>query len=135
MGTKSKSLCLLAIILLQSLCLAVATKLPAKYRKSFEDSSRFREAHSTTNLPASVVALCADGKGMLAEPGQKWEATDVITNAKLPRNRLIWAATADPYYVVHYERGGRGHSFLILIVVFRKESANPHLPRRCGLGR
>jgi hypothetical protein len=42
----------------------------------------------------------------LAEPGGKFEATDVITNERLPRQRLIFAGLSQKYCIVHYERGG-----------------------------
>jgi len=91
---------LLAIVI-QSFCFADITKLPAAQRKVLEDSSRFHEVLATTNLPPAIIALCADDSGRLAEPGQKWEATDVITDVSLPRKRLIWAAVFGAYYAVH----------------------------------
>src|SRR5436309_12102174 len=101
-------------VAIQSSCFAEVTKLPKEDRNVLEEFSRFREILATTNLPPAIVALCADDSGRLAEPGQKWGATDVITDASLPRKRLIWAVVAGEYYVVHYERGGRGHSFHVL---------------------
>lgn len=108
-------ICFLGALAIQPLCYADVTKLSAEHRKVLEDSPRFREIQSTASLPPGVVALCADVNGRLAEPGQRWEATDVITDSKLPRKRLIWAAMRGEYYVVHYERGGVGHSFHILL--------------------
>jgi hypothetical protein len=97
------------------------TKLQPEDRRVLQDASRFREIHSTTNVPAHVVSLCADENGRLAEPGKKWEATDYITDVKLPRRRLIWAASDAEYYVVHYEQGGRGHSYHVLVAKFNRE--------------
>jgi len=128
MNFKSRCLCLLAIILVQILCMAADKKLPEKYRKAVEtltDSPRFRETGAITNLPSEIVALCADSKGRLAEAGEKWEPTDVISDPSLPSNRLIWAVDADPICVVHFERGGRAHNFVVLVAVYRKESAKP----------
>ena len=67
-----------------------------------------------------MVALCADDNGRLADPGQKWESSDLITDASLPRKRLIWGVAGDQYYVVHYERGGRGHSYHVLVATLKK---------------
>ncbi len=117
----------------QSVCIADVTKLSADDRKTLEDSSRFHEVHATTTLPPAILALCADDNGRLAEPGQKWEATDVIRDPSLPRKRLIWAAVAGEYYVVHYERGGRGHSFHVLIATLAKGEQKPKLVWR-GVG-
>lgn len=117
----------------QIVCIADVTKLPAADRKMLEDSSLFHEVHATTNLPPAIVALCADDSGRLAEPSQKWEATDVISDPSLPRKRLIWAAVAGEYNVVHYERGGRGHSFHVLIATLAKGERKPKVVWR-GVG-
>ena len=91
------------------------TRLSAKHRKALEDASRFRQFYSTTNLPTAVIALCADQNGRLANPAQKWQATDVINEPGLPRKRLAWAATDGQYNVVHYIRDGIGFSIHILV--------------------
>ena len=78
------------------------------------------------NLPSAILALCdGGGDGKLAEPGQKWNATCVITDPSLPGKRLIWAAVGGEYYVVHYERGGIAHSFHILVGKLTKNDAQP----------
>lgn len=132
---KRIGLCVLLATVIPSLCCAEVTKLPAAQRRFLEDSSRFQEMFATTNLPPAIVALCADDSGRLAEPGQKWEAADVITNANasLPRKRLIWAAVSGEYYVVHYERGGRGHSFHVLVATLAKGEREPKIVWR-GVG-
>jgi len=110
-------LCLLCVVASQSFCYAEVTKLSANDRKMLQDSSRFREVHSTTDLPRSIIALCGDE---VAEPGQNWNATDVVTDRTLPAKRLIWAAIAGDYYVVHYERGGVAHTYHILVAKLEK---------------
>ncbi|MFA5335748.1 MAG: hypothetical protein WC324_02385 [Candidatus Omnitrophota bacterium] len=116
---------LVSAVAIQIPCYADVTKLSAEHRKALQNSSRFHEIRATKNLPPAVVALCADESGRLAEPGQKWEITDVITDVTLPRKRLIWAVTDGEYYVVHYERGGYGHSFHVLVVTLTKGDAAP----------
>ena len=103
---KHISVYLLFAAAIQGFCCADVTKLSAEDRRVLQDSSRFHEVHSTSDLPPAIVALCAGGKGRLAESGQKWNATDAITDSTLPGKRLIWAALGGDYYVVHYERGG-----------------------------
>jgi len=128
------SLFLLFLLAIQSLCYADATKLPAEDRKALLDTSRFHEVHSTNDLPPAILALCdgvSDGK--LAEPGQKWNATDVITDPTLPGKRLIWAAVGGEYYVVHYERGGIAHTFHVLVATLTKNNAKPKVIWR-GVG-
>ena len=116
--------CLLFALAIQSLCCADVTKLSSEDRKVLQDSSRFHEAHSTGDLPAAIVVLCA-GDGTLAEPGQKWNATDAIVDPTLPGKRLIWAAVGGEYYVVHYERGGIAHTFHVLVARLAKNDAKP----------
>jgi hypothetical protein len=116
---------LLFAIAIQGLCYADVTKLSGEDRKALQDFSRFHKVHSTKDLPPAVVALCADDKGKLADPGQNWNATDAVTDPTLPWKRLIWAAVGGDYYVVHYERGGIDHSFHILVARFLKNDAKP----------
>jgi hypothetical protein len=98
-------------------------KLSSEIRAALQDSSTFREIHSIKDLPASVVALCADANGKLADPGMKWEATDYIADSTLPTKRLIWAVTNNHYYVVHYESGGYSHSFRYLVATVEMGTA------------
>src|SRR6266446_5696937 len=123
---------LLFAVAIQSWCCGDVTKLPAEDRRALQDSSRFHEVRSTGDLPAAIVALCADD-GRLAGPGQKWNATDAITDPTLPGKRLIWAAVDGEYYVVHYERGGIAHTFHVLLATLTKNNAKPKVIWR-GVG-
>ena len=111
------SLYVLFAVAIQSLCCAEITKLSTDDRKALQDSERFREIHSTSDLPRPIVAL---GGGKLAEPGGKWNPTDSIIDPTLPGKRLIWAATAGDCYVVQYERGGIAHTFHVLAAKLAK---------------
>jgi hypothetical protein len=92
------NVCLFLTAAIPSLCYGDVTKLPAENRKALQDSSRFREVHATSDLPSAILALCDGGSdGKLAEPGQKWNATDVITDPSLPGKRLVWAAIGGEY--------------------------------------
>jgi len=122
---KHLSLCLLFTVVIQGFCCADVTKLSTEDRKILQDSSRFHEVHSTKDLPPAVVALCANDKRRLADPGQNWNATDAITDPTLPWKRVIWAAVGSDYYVVHYERGGIDHSFHILVAKLTKDDVKP----------
>jgi hypothetical protein len=127
-------ICLLASMAFQTLCHADVAKLSAETQKVLRDVSRFHEVHSATNLPPAIFALCADYKGRLAEPGQRWEPTDAITDITLPTKRLIWAVTDGDYYVVHYERGGIGHSFHFLVARLKAAESKPSFIWRGILG-
>src|SRR5438093_863216 len=124
---KLLSLYLLLAFAIPSLSYADVTKLSAEDRKVLENPSRFHEVRSTGDLPTAVVALCTGDNGRLADPGQKWNATDVITDPTLPGKRLIWAAVGGEYYVVYYERGGIAHTFHVLVATLTKNNAKPKL--------
>ena len=108
-----------------SLCFADVTRLSSQDRGVLQESLRFHEVYSTSDLPAAVVALCTNRVGNLAEPGGKWNATDAISDPTLPAKRLIWAAIGDEYYVVHFERGGIAHTFHILVAKLTKGDSQP----------
>jgi hypothetical protein len=119
---KHISVYLLFAIAIPSLCCADVTKLPAEDRQLLQNSNRFREVHSTSDLPPAIVALCGS---KVADPGQKWNATDAIIDPTLPGRRLIWAAVGGEYYVVHYERGGIAHTYHILVAKLAKADSKP----------
>jgi hypothetical protein len=134
MRIKHINLCVLFTATIQGLCYADVTKLAEEDRKVLQDSSRFHEIHATSDLPPAIVALCAGDNGRLAEPGQNWNATCVITDPTLPGKRLIWGAVGAEYYVVHYERGGIEHSFHILVAKLTKPDAKPKVIWEAGGG-
>src|SRR5689334_1918374 len=113
-------LCSLTALLIHTNCSADITKLPAEHKKAMQDVSRFREVQGVTGLPPTIVALCADHNGKIAEPGQKWQVTDVASDDTLPSKRLVWAVTDGGYYVVHYESGGIAHAFHVLVVKLKR---------------
>ena len=87
---KYLSLYVLFAFCIHNLCYGDATKLPAEDRTVLQDAARFHEVQSTVNLPSAILALCdGTGDGKLAEPGQKWNATCVVTDPSLPGKRLI----------------------------------------------
>jgi hypothetical protein len=115
---------LAAALLLPLLCFGEATKLPIGVQRPLYDAARFREISSVRELPQQILALCADHNGRLADPRAGWEPTDAITDTTLPTKRLIWAASDGHYYVVHYERGGRAHSYHVLIATLGQTEAS-----------
>ena len=94
-----------------------------------------RFASQAYRRPATPAEI--DRLAMLVEAaeakGEKWEAADVISDPTLPRKRLIWGATDGENYVVHYERGGRAHSFHVLVASFKKGDTKPKQTWR-GIG-
>ncbi len=68
------------------------------------------------SLPHPVRQAFTEAGGsrlVMANPGQRFEATDFIRDTSLPRKRLIFAGVSGNKCFVHYEHGGLGHSFLV----------------------
>jgi hypothetical protein len=68
------------------------------------------------DLPGPVIHKYTERGGsrlLMANPGQKFEATDFIRDASMPRERLIFAGVAGDKCFVHYERGGRAHMYVV----------------------
>jgi hypothetical protein len=61
----------------------------------------FHEAKQSSRLPNAVL----DKLGGLADPGQPFNATDVV-DADLPMQRLVVAAVSERYCIVTYWKGG-----------------------------
>jgi hypothetical protein len=51
----------------------------------------------------------------LADPGQPYQATDVVTGPHVPFRRLILAGGCGDMFFVHYERGGIAHTNYIVL--------------------
>lgn len=99
--------------------------LPAERRHALEAAAHFRMLNSTSEVPAALIALCANRDGKMAEPGGKWEPSDAIDDPSLPSKRLIWAATDGAYYIVHYESGGIAHIYHVLVAHLSPNEQKP----------
>ena len=121
---KQSILFLLFLSTVQPLIGADEYHLSQDQRNVLTDVPHFQEAYRSTNIPPEVLTLCDAGTTGLAEPGQKWNASDTI-DPNLPRKRLIWIATKDEFYVIHYEKGGIAHTSHIAFIRFKPgEGAN-----------
>jgi hypothetical protein len=80
----------------------------------------FNAVHEVKSLPQAVRSEIGD----LAEPGASFQSTDVIRGKGLPSRRLIFAGLSDKYCIVHYERGGIAHSFLVAVLGLSNGKAN-----------
>ncbi|HYX53325.1 MAG TPA: hypothetical protein VE783_07720 [Candidatus Limnocylindrales bacterium] len=78
----------------------------------------FTPIATISELPQPVKAALAmafrQNTLQIADPGKPFNATDVV-DERLPMRRLIFAGQAGERFVVHYERGGRGHSYYALV--------------------
>lgn len=79
-------------------------------------------------LPKGVRALCADARGRLAAPGDKWRMTDYITpeNRTLPASRLVWFTRSNNVVLAYCQKGGLAPTSYILAVKVAKKS-KPHV--------
>ena len=84
----------------------------------------YRIAQKVADLPAGIRKLYTVKGGSrvaIANPGERFEATDVITDPDLPTRRLIFAGVAQDRAFIHYEEGGKPHSYIVEL--FRLESS------------
>jgi hypothetical protein len=85
----------------------------------------FKVISTTDGIPTKVeqafTEITREPSFALANPGQKYQAGDVVVDRSLPRRRLVFAGVSDNKWFMHYERGGRGVGYYV--VVFR---ADPH---------
>ena len=95
-------------------------KLSATDRKNLLAAKQVTPLQTMHEIPAEVVEACKDlggyGEFKLADPGQPFQATDVITEKHLLGRRLIWAVRFPGYVVIHYESGGVAHSFHVVVI-------------------
>ncbi len=67
------------------------------------------------DLKSAFAHLARQQEFEMANPGEKYEATDVIGEPRLASRRLLFAGLSRDKYFIHYERGGRGHSYDIVV--------------------
>ena len=74
---------------------------------------------SVNRLPTPVrsafATLSRQSSFEMADPGQNFQATDLITKKGLPWRRLIFAGISTGKCFLHYERGGRGRSYYVVV--------------------
>jgi hypothetical protein len=80
---------------------------------------RFVPVSTVATLPASVRTALSDlfgGKTLdMANPGQPFQATDVMVTPRLPARRLVAAGCSQDHCLVYYERGGFAHVHQIVL--------------------
>jgi hypothetical protein len=79
----------------------------------------FTDVTKTEAMPAMVkqafATITDEPSFVLANPGQKFQVTDDGGLPRLPRRRLIFAGVQGNEWFVHYERGGLGHNYCVLL--------------------
>jgi hypothetical protein len=71
-----------------------------------------------SNLKQSFAEITKEPVFALANPGQEYQATDVVNpkKRKLPSRRLIFAGRYGDKWFIHYERGGIGHYYAVVLL-------------------
>ena len=92
------------------------TPVDAGFTAALRDHVRaedFTPLTSVATLPASVRDALTElfrGKALdMADPGQPFQATDVMVTPRLPPRRLVMAGCSPDHCLVYYERGGFAH--------------------------
>jgi hypothetical protein len=76
----------------------------------------FSAVNNVRELPAPVLRVFTEpGSRLMANPGKDFQATDYILDNTLPHRRLIFAGVSRDRCFVHYEQGGRGHSYVLAL--------------------
>jgi hypothetical protein len=82
-------------------------------------SERFDVVTSIRGLPLGVrdalQTLFGGGTLDIAEPGAEFQGPGVAANPKLPIRRLVAAGCSIDHCLVHYERGGTAHTWLVAL--------------------
>jgi hypothetical protein len=86
-------------------------------RERFLDAD-FTVVTKVQSLPDPVLQLFIEKGGsrpVMANPDDKFEATDVVSDASVPRMRLIFAGVWREKCFVYYEQGGRAHMYVLVL--------------------
>ena len=104
-----------------------APKMTQLARKQFLDSN-FTIVRDVGHLPRPVLEKFTEQKGsrpVIANPGGNFIVGDVIYDSSLPRERLIFAGVSGERCFVYYEKGGRGHTYLLVLFDLTPTDAKP----------
>ena len=91
---------------------------------SNKDYSVYQRVSKIPKLVSDTLAVMFKSKYLeMADPGQPFQETDVLSGESLPERRLVFLATSKEYCVLHYEKGGFVHHYVVLIFEFENENA------------
>ncbi|MFN7977792.1 MAG: hypothetical protein U0P30_06620 [Vicinamibacterales bacterium] len=93
---------------------SVQPTVPAAIQGHVRDE-RFQPVTAVRGLPLGVreelQRMFGSTAMAIADPGEKFQVTDVITDPSLPIRRLSVAACSQDHCLVYYERGGIAHTW------------------------
>src|SRR5215467_2661339 len=110
------------------------SELSASLRQHFLEGN-FTVITKVKGLPKPVLQVVTELGGsrfVLADPGRRFEARDVMYDSSLPQKRLIFAGVLDDKCFVHYERGGRAFSNVLEFFKLASRTIEPLWRGYCG---
>jgi hypothetical protein len=104
---------------------AFHTRLSASERQHVLDGD-FEVVRSTDKLPVSIknmfAALTEESRFALAEPGHKYQETDVIEEPGLLTRRMEFAGHCKQRWFIYYAHGGIGLSYAVIVLDIRPDN-------------
>ena len=98
---------------------AVASRALTGALRAHVKDERFQIVTSVRGLPLGVreelQTLFGSNTLDIAEPGARFQVTDVIVDPKLPMRRLVAAGCSIDHCLVYYERGGIAHTWHVAL--------------------
>ena len=117
-----KSLSLIVVMVWSGVVAAGQTAAPVELTgalRTHVKDDRFEIVTSIRGLPLGVREALQTLFGSrtldIAEPGAKFQDTEVIGPADLPTRRLIAAGCSTDHCLVYYERGGKEHTWHVAL--------------------
>ena len=102
-----------------------AVELSEELRTHVKDE-RFGIVTAIRGLPLGVrdglQTLFGSHSLDIADPGAKFQATDVVVDPKLPLRRLVVAGCSIDHCLVYYERGGSAHTWHVALFHWTPEA-------------
>ena len=102
--------------------------LPEDLLSALRNANGFQVHHTIANIPPLVRAAFAKATHQdfsMADPGDKWQSTDVIIETGLPWRRLTAVAASANFCLVFYELGGIGRSNNVAVFRLSSRAAEP----------
>jgi hypothetical protein len=90
-------------------------------------SDSFTMVSAVQDLPEyvkhSFAKITHDSTFFMANPGEEFQVTDVVEKEGLPSRRLIVAGISTDHCFLHYEMGGIGHAYYIVLFRLKEGKA------------
>ncbi|MBT1711687.1 hypothetical protein KK062_25820 [Fulvivirgaceae bacterium PWU5] len=85
------------------------------------DAANFTSHTKFESMPGVIKTFLGsldENKFLIANPGEDWQATDVVLGKRLPNRRLLYLGVGQDIALLAYYKGGIGKSERILIFRF-----------------